>query len=91
MATPVTDALLNDGALFIPFTDLAAGRLRRNADGSLWLRVHVPLKRSLLNFFGGGQATYHEGNVNGGVVFPQLDTRDARWYRIFSTGIRLGD
>lgn len=88
LVTPQSDVAQHDGTLVLPFADLAAGRLRRSADGVLAPSRHVPNQR--LHPFGGGQSTYHELNL-GGLMMPQLDARTwPRWFRIYDTGVRLG-
>ncbi len=88
MVVPVTEAGLHDGTLVVPFADISGARVARDGTGRALIERHVPLQRSILSAFGGGQSTYHELDL-GGVLMPQLHTSPPP-FRIYATGISLG-
>ena len=80
------------GTYAIAFADLAAGELRRDADGTLAPELLIEPDPDVWDRGGrnAGQADHHEQNTGGGILFPQLDPAQLPALFGFSnSGLRL--
>lgn len=93
LVAPVDAQSHFDGTMAFRFSDITKGALERNSAGALTLFRHIPMQRPLLanGGVGGGQSTYNEHNVNGGMLMPQQDwtSTPPRPFRVFNTKITL--
>lgn len=71
LAPPVHKKRGYQGTFLFEFENIAEGRLKRDENGHL--KVIKYLKRSLPGKLNSGQSTYHAANINGGIVFPQVN------------------
>jgi len=89
LATPERGGVLHDGTIAIEFESLALGVLER-IDGSPRIHLQVPAQPGLPTDRRGGQADYHEGNTNGGLIQPILQTAlYPKFFTFSNTGTRL--
>lgn len=58
----------HDGTWIIEFEDITRARLKRDAKGKLVVLREIPV-----NFTTGGLSDYHEQNLYGGILFPQIN------------------
>ena len=81
--------MTHDGTLVFEFDDLPSGTLIRQS-GVPVVRAHIPLQPGLQSStVGGGQADFHEGAVQHGILMNQLSIGDApALFRFFDTGLR---
>ncbi len=94
LATPGTRSDWHDGTVALEFESLDAGRLKRNADGSLFIANYFAPQPSILSGHGqsdAGQSDYDEHNTEGGLLMPQFNVRAyPEVFQIFQTGRRIG-
>lgn len=60
----------HDGTWIIEFEDIARAKLKRNANGKL-----IVLRKILVDFHSGGLSDYHEQNLYGGILLPQINVK----------------
>lgn len=72
------------GTLVIEFDDLYTGRLQRGADGKLLVQKHIHAPGD--SKADAGRSCYDEHNTHGGVLLPQVNTKNApQIFQIWST------
>lgn len=94
LATPERNGLIHDGTSVFRFDDISTGTLERT-DGRLAIFSHIPVQTDETrgDNRGGGQADFDEGNILGGVLFPQIDSDNMPGpiAEIYQTGRDLKD
>ncbi|NNG02590.1 MAG: exo-alpha-sialidase [Inquilinus sp.] len=75
----------HDGTWIVEFENIARARLKRDAAGRLVVLRRIPIDRDT-----GGLSDYHEQNIHGGILFPQIDTRTRPdVFQTYMTGQRI--
>ncbi len=91
-ASPGTKDVMHDGTVAFAFESLAAGRLRRDANGRPILAAYFAPQPGIFSGPGAGQACYDEHNTRGGVIIPQFNLKAyPEVFQIYQTGRRLLD
>lgn len=76
----------HDGIHVVPFEDITRAKLKRDATGKLMVTKIMNIAPTSHS---GGLADYHEKNIRGGIVFPQIDLKRApAVFQTYSTGQR---
>jgi hypothetical protein len=60
----------HDGTWVIEFEDITRARLKRDAGGNLVVVRKIPVDLNT-----GGLSDYHEQNIHGGILFPQINIK----------------
>lgn len=90
LAVPGSRRLMHDGTVALEFESLAAGRLKRNPDGSPFVAAYFSPQPSILSGPGAGQSDYDEHNTEGGLLMPQFNVRAyPEVFQIYQTGRRI--
>lgn len=94
LASPGVRPDTHDGTVAFQFESLAAGRLKRNPDGSLLVAAYFAPQPSIAGHHAGepnaGQSDYDEHNTEGGLLMPQFNVRAyPEVFQIYQTGRRI--
>jgi hypothetical protein len=90
LVVPGTKDVMHDGTVAFEFESLAAGRVRRDANGQPILAAYFAPQSGIFSGPGAGQACYDEHNIRGGLLMPQFNLKAyPEVFQIFQTGRRI--
>ena len=80
------ETIQHQGTSIFEFSSLETGVLATDKNGLPQLMKYIPVYKGALSEIGGGQSDYHEFNIKGGIMMPQVSTtKRGSPFKIFKT------